>query len=770
MTMKFNLFLIIPILFLLSCGSSENRTYRITITAVPSEAGKVTPESGIFEEGRSLEVSATANQHWIFSRWEGDLGGSVNPVSLTMDSDKEIAAIFIKRDYPLTVTVTGEGEVLEEVIAQRTTEYSHGTLVMLKAVPAEGWEFFGWNGDAEGDDPDIELLIEGETAVEAVFKRIEYPLTITTIGEGSVQERVLPGRTTSYEEGSLVELTAIADENWVFSQWSGDLVSTDSVDVILVDRPKSVTATFLRTFRLITIAEPGEGGGISPEEGNYVRDLSFDVTATPNSGWRFSRWEGDFTGTVNPFNLTMNGNKTITARFERLAYSLSTNVEGQGDVSVVLLSGEETPDGYLFESEVELTAEPNIGWRFVRWDGDISSTDNPLTVTMDQDLTVTALFSFFEGGTGTAEDPYQISTLSQLHEIRSAPEASYILLNSIDATATALWDGGLGFEPIGSEEQPFTGSLSGNNFSIENLTVNRPDAFYAGLFGVIEGSVSRLTIENAAVTGDERAGGVAGLNLGEISDVTVSGNVTGKNDTGGITGRNSGRIENAVSAAEISGADHTGGVTGRNEGTILLSRSSGNVSASGFRTGGFVGVNSGTITESSSTGMVSAGDIAGGFAGLNRQGGIIEYSYADGDVTGEERTGGFVGRHDDSGSRIENSYARGSVTGTSGVGGFAGTIGQNASVSRSYSTGTVTGTEDTGGFAGRNAGVLTGSYWDTAVTAMAAGVGLGTDVGVTGLLTSQMTGEQAEENMTELDWEDVWRVVAGGYPVLFWMN
>lgn len=767
---KFKLLLILTFSILLSCGSQEERTYQITVTAVPTEAGTVTPESAVFEEGRKIEVSATPAPHWVFLRWEGDLEGTGNPASVTIDSDKEIAAIFEKRDYPLTVTVSGEGEVEEEIVVLRTTEYSHGTAVKLTAVPSDGWVFFEWRGDVVGEESEIVIQIEGETVVEAVFSKIEYPLTISIIGEGRVEENVVASRTTEYEEGTLVELTAIAEENWIFSSWSGDISSQESVEMILIDGPKSVTAEFLRTFKLITIANPAEGGSVDPSSGNFVRDLSFDVTANANQGWRFSRWEGDFTGTVNPFNLTMNGNKTITALFERLAYSLTIDMVGQGDVTKELISGSETDEGYLFESEVRLTATPNIGWRFVRWEGDINSGENPLTVVMDDDISVRALFSFFEGGTGTAEDPYQISTLNQLNEIRSDPGASFILLNDIDASATALWDSGLGFLPVGTVEEPFTGSLNGNGFEIQNLMINRPDQIYAGFFGVLEGSTGELTLENITVSGDDRVGGLAGSNLGDISNVTVNGSVTGNNFTGGITGQNSGTLENISSSVQVNGADHTGGISGSNEGSILLSHSSGDVIASGFRTGGLIGVNSGTVGRSSASGTVTAGSVTGGIAGWNRLGGMIEFSFASGTVTGGERTGGFVGRHDDSDSKIVNSYARGNVEGSSGVGGFAGTVGLNAVIEYAYSAGTVAGTEDLGGFAGRNAGTLIGGYWDTTVSGLAGGVGLGSDDGVTGLLSPQMTGAEAEENMSAFDWDSIWRIVVGGYPVLFWME
>lgn len=278
----------------------------------------------------------------------------------------------------------------------RSNEYPQGTLVELTANPASNWEFVRWEGALDGDENPAIVTIDGETNVTAVFALIEYPLTINIVGEGRVDEEVVQVKTTNYLAGTHVQLTGIADENWIFSEWSGDLEGDENPAVIVVDGPKQVAATFLRTFRLTTVIEPDESAGvITPDSGNYVRDSTFDVEATANQGWEFVRWEGDFTGSVNPFSLTMNGNKTIVAHFQRLAFGLSTDFVGQGSIQTAVLTGAARDDGFEFGSEVELTAEPNTGWRFVRWEGDLSGSDNPAVITIDGPKSVTAIFSFF---------------------------------------------------------------------------------------------------------------------------------------------------------------------------------------------------------------------------------------------------------------------------------------------------------------------------------------------------------------------------------------
>ncbi len=47
---------------------------------------------------------------------------------------------------------------------------------------------------------------------------------------------------------------------------------------------------------------------------------------------------------------------------------------------------------YLGGTEVTLTATPDSGWVFMYWSGDIEGNENPITITMTQDMEVTAHF------------------------------------------------------------------------------------------------------------------------------------------------------------------------------------------------------------------------------------------------------------------------------------------------------------------------------------------------------------------------------------------
>ncbi|TVQ06314.1 MAG: T9SS C-terminal target domain-containing protein [Balneolaceae bacterium] len=110
---------------------------------------------------------------------------------------------------------------------------------------------------------------------------------------------------------------------------------------------------------------------------------------------------------------------------------------------------------------------------------------------------------FISGLTYTVFAQTEISTWEDLHNIRNTLHGNYILKNNLGpeddgyntyAAATANSD--FGWEPIGSPDDPFTGSLDGDGFTITGLRINRGSEKYVGFFSAINGA----TIENITFT------------------------------------------------------------------------------------------------------------------------------------------------------------------------------------------------------------------------------------------------------------------------------
>jgi hypothetical protein len=163
-----------------------------------------------------------------------------------MDSDKNVVGVFERKSYPLNITIDGNGVVSEKIVFQpKTTDYEFETIVELTPTAAEGWNFIEWSGDISSTEEVVEVTVNGEMNVTAIFQRASYPLNIEIIGDGSVEEKIIgQPKLSDYTFETVVQLTASPSYFWSFSGWSGDIVSTDTLVEVTVNGEKNVSVTF----------------------------------------------------------------------------------------------------------------------------------------------------------------------------------------------------------------------------------------------------------------------------------------------------------------------------------------------------------------------------------------------------------------------------------------------------------------------------------------------------------------------------------------------
>lgn len=131
-----------------------------------------------------------------------------------------------------------------------------------------------------------------------------------------------------------------------------------------------------------TITANASGGGSVSGGGTYANRTSVNLTATPNTGYRFVQWQDG--NKDNPRNITVTGNATYIAYFEKLSYTISEAISPSEGGTI-------TGDGtYEYGSTPTLTAIPNTGYKFVRWNDGNTSASRVITVTGD--ATYTAYF------------------------------------------------------------------------------------------------------------------------------------------------------------------------------------------------------------------------------------------------------------------------------------------------------------------------------------------------------------------------------------------
>lgn len=345
--------------------------------------------------------------------------------------------------------------------------------------------------------------------------------------------------------------------------------------------------------------------------------------------------------------------------------------------------------------------------------------------------------TLFSGGEGTEAEPYRIEDVADLELISSYLDAHFVQIADIDLSGAG---GETGWEPLGSDEFPFTGSYNGDGFTISNVEITNlvaDNINNVGLFGVVDGgSLSNMNVEstNTGITGTQGSG----ILIGELRSGTVT-----RCHTSGF----------------VSGDTRTGGLIGNMEsGTVHQSSSSATVSPERSRAGGLIGIMSDPNRE-----------------GIEAMESVVSESFATGNVTsGSPRVGGLIGSIGTLGT-VESSYATGSSTGPSRVASIAGY--SDGSILFSYGRGnvTVTDEDESSDYPGYVVGqlgdnvVLDGVYYDSNLSLTYNGGTAITDVG-TAVDISTLDCGNANATLEGFDFAGVWDCEDGSWPNLAWEN
>ncbi|MBT8313847.1 MAG: hypothetical protein KJP26_05245 [Maribacter sp.] len=226
---------------------------------------------------------------------------------------------------------------------------------------------------------------------EATQQIPEFKLTVSA-GEGGT----VSSSGGTYKKGSKVTITAIPDSEFTFDKWSDG--STSNPITLTINSAQTLTANFIKRKFPLAINLVGEGT-VSEEIINTGKNTEYDsgslvkLTAVPNAEWVFVEWTGSITTAENPIEITIDEAKEITATFEKNKYPLSVNIIGEGTVSEEIIESGKTTNDYTAGSLIRLTAEATEGSLFDGWTGDYEGTDNPLDITMNDSIEVTANFS-----------------------------------------------------------------------------------------------------------------------------------------------------------------------------------------------------------------------------------------------------------------------------------------------------------------------------------------------------------------------------------------
>jgi hypothetical protein len=234
-------------------------------TAVnPSEGGSVTadPSKYAYKYGETVSLTATPNSGYEFSGWSGDISSTDNPVGITIDDNKNV-----------------------------TAEFSAWPVVSIPQFSISGGTYSG------AQQVEISCATEGAEIYYTTDEELQLSASTGTLYTGALN---------IYQDTTLRAIAVKA------GMTDSSVASTD----------------YIINYTLTTTVSPEGTGSITldPDKEFYKYNESISLTAVANSGYNFSSWSGDLSGSSNPETLIIDDNKSVTAEFAPVEYNFTFTV------------------------------------------------------------------------------------------------------------------------------------------------------------------------------------------------------------------------------------------------------------------------------------------------------------------------------------------------------------------------------------------------------------------------------------------------------------
>ena len=282
-------------------------------------------------------------------------------------------------------------------------KYYANAAVTLTAQASVGYVFVNWSGNTGGitdvSQAVVSVLMDSNRAITANFSASTARYTVAVaaepLGGGSI---VWSPSEDNYAVNQVVSLTASSNEGYIFSHWTGDLTGTSPAASLRMDKDKSITAIF---NSILIIQQTGVDGCTveavpSPTSGGYATGTVVRLTARPSLGYLFDGWSGDVSDRPDVRKATvtvvMDTGRTLTANFVSsppLKVAAAVQYEGSGSIT---LEPVQPSEGYQASQEIRVYALAKVGYVFSHWEGDASGTSPILTVPVDGEKGIVAVF------------------------------------------------------------------------------------------------------------------------------------------------------------------------------------------------------------------------------------------------------------------------------------------------------------------------------------------------------------------------------------------
>ena len=459
-------------------------TYTLTLTTNPTTGAGTVTGGGTYTSGTKVVIEAIPATCYKFVNWTNANGRATHTYkqkdTITITKNDTLRANFGRITYTVGVNAGTGGSAAK---TPNTATVNCGDSVTFTATPNSCYKFVNWtnaNGTVISNTNPLKIAINDNTNLVANFVRDSFNLTVNANTGGTVS----PSGTSKQDCNSYVTIIATANTGYSFVNWiaNGVEVSTNAAYTFQITKDITLAANFqpiaLPTYTLTLTTNPTTDAGTVTGEGIYDSGTKVPIEAIPATCYKFVNWtnaNGTVTHTYKQKDtITITKNDTLRANFERITYAVNV-ISGKGG------SAAKTPNTATINcgDNVTFTATPNTDYIFVNWtnaNGNVISTENPLTVAPTSDITLIANFETTStittytlrviasnGGTVTKDD---ISNNDNSKTLFAIPNTGYHFVNWTSADNVISTN-------VISTENPLTVTLVSDTTLVANFEVNK---------------------------------------------------------------------------------------------------------------------------------------------------------------------------------------------------------------------------------------------------------------------------------------------------------
>lgn len=552
-------------------GSTGNREYTATWEANTNRVlfhanggkGEMSAQSIKTDETVPLASNLFTREGYTFVGWAEEQSGEAeysDGANYTMGAESEYTLYAVWRTVEYTISYTNGGSV-----SGNPDSYTiESDTFRLENPVRAGYTFAGWTGTGLEEPTLAVTVLQGSTGnreYTATWKaNINKIVFHANGGDGD-----MPAQTIRTDESASLAENLYIRAGYSFIGWAtsedGEAVYADG-DLYKMGAAAEYYLYAVWSPNLNELRFDGNGadtGAMAPlsvytGESELLPENTFERIGYTFVGWTTELGGGVIYEDEVEYTMGAAASYTLYAVWQINQYTITIESNGGTEIAPI------TQD---YGAVVQAPVVTRSGYAFVEW-------------YADSDLTEVFNFATMPAENVTVYAKWQMSNLGgELTGIRTAEElmamsgnlaGNYYLENDINMS-------GYEWIPIGTEDEPFTGSFDGNMYSVSHLYIDEDVVnYYIGLFGYSEGEIENIHVQGSYRCYYKMVGGIAGYGTVKNSSWDGSIYISGARSSdwvGGIIGV--GSAYKCYSNGTISSEyllQRCGGIAGKGERVI----------------------------------------------------------------------------------------------------------------------------------------------------------------------------------------------------------